>query len=388
MKFVRFFITLILLATGAEVRAQTVESVLRALQQRLDMLESSGAWYSVSQNGWSGSEHSFPPFPEDGTIQSLPDAIAVLRSASYWFDMIKYSFVAFDPSDRPHCVVTMPGAQGLDSLSLPSVGDINENNWKEKLRLLASNVDQLKCLEWWQVQEERIASYHWRGSHTQSEPPGFWPFDYGTDFYLAPDYDDRRSITYSLPRTQEFALRADGYGVGVSMDGDETLVAGEQWLGTIGVSASMITSEEQHPKEEKMFLLKDVLRPPWDDSTENYCKQSGGKIAFNYLVPLPPVLSSNGTFQTGEPASDTDWVDSEGPIDRIFDFLDVPSFRPDSWGYEEIPTSSDESWTITALDSPLTERQGCGQDLFIYYHAVVAPNFTPCLPALAKKGAL
>jgi len=115
-------------------------------------------------------------FPANGSIQDVPTAIAALNVASKEFDLLKRFFVAFDRSRNRYinlqCIANLNFApkdplydsdsngsfayNGSDentsfrcsAINLPSVGSFNEQNWRDKLRVLASNIDQLRAIEW------------------------------------------------------------------------------------------------------------------------------------------------------------------------------------------------------------------------------------------------
>lgn len=119
------------------------------------------------------------PFPADGRIADLQEALKVLNHASLMFDEIKTQYLAFDTTQKEFVnteywsgsgsalSIATPLDGNLDqmvstsltdtpkiarlyasSILLPSIGEFTEVNWREKLKLLASGVSQLKALPW------------------------------------------------------------------------------------------------------------------------------------------------------------------------------------------------------------------------------------------------
>lgn len=174
--------------------AQTVEAVLRSLQERKMV----STWRGGIEPGPIVWPHLSTKYPKDGDYKDIRNAIDALNVASLEFDQLKQNFLAYDPTGHQPVNVTHeirdPGQdtnydsnqlytstsggwvsgdassgvsdviffEGDRSLAvqstgtrlkagrirLPSVGVFDEENWRDKIRLLASGIDQLKALDW------------------------------------------------------------------------------------------------------------------------------------------------------------------------------------------------------------------------------------------------
>jgi RHS repeat-associated protein len=190
---------LVALCWSATVQAQSIESVLRALQERKQMLSVQAIVGREIQEEKTAlkegrpadySQITLPPsffiswpngveeFPEEGSIPDLETALAALNHASLMFDEIKGQYLAYDTSQKTfvnsECVwvdiwsgpdplrsvngeVLLSKTVGdlpeyarvqVASIRLPSIGEFTEDNWRVKLKLLASGISQLKALPW------------------------------------------------------------------------------------------------------------------------------------------------------------------------------------------------------------------------------------------------
>ena len=109
-RWIHFAIVLAVSIGCRTAPAQTVESVLRALQERQMALEirehyeSGGAVLGIV---WPGG---ITQYPADGSVTELPKALAALNHASRKFDAIKGKYIAYD-SHKHQLVNTSYAAQ-------------------------------------------------------------------------------------------------------------------------------------------------------------------------------------------------------------------------------------------------------------------------------------
>jgi hypothetical protein len=204
-------ISIIAALLNSFLQAQSIEDVLNALQERKQMLVMRGVIAatlakeadSIVYNGeLDYSDISFPSNElikwkndaQDATqtiyfgenkITNLSHAIALLNQASFEFDLMKSEFLAYsgdsstivnqqlvavadfyDPvlesvdRERPpaHASIAYP------SITLPSVGVFTPENWRQKIKVLGSNIDQLKAMPW---PAQVVSGEHsWDGSKT------------------------------------------------------------------------------------------------------------------------------------------------------------------------------------------------------------------------------
>ncbi len=175
-----------------ESQAQSVESILRALQDRQTVVNIKQARLVYSAAGlqpihWTG----LSDYPAEGDIQTVQQAIISLNEASRWFDALKGNFLAFDPGKQmpvnqqnvadcpqetssiqdkilpfatsPFSISTSPiytkrgmplptpavaMAPMFATVNIASVGTFDLSNWRKKLPSMASNVNQLTAIEW------------------------------------------------------------------------------------------------------------------------------------------------------------------------------------------------------------------------------------------------
>lgn len=236
---VRLLIALICVLSPRMVSAQSVESVLCALQERNVVLEWRSSYYDSNKTTvepivWP---NGIEPFPAEGSITSLTDAIAALNHASSVFEGMKWQFVAYDSNKRRFANLrqsatneavlnfkqkggAQPWITGSDigttgfffaQPDLPSVGQFDEQNWRSKLQLLASNINQLKALTWpvtWQSATAQFGDYpDWVDSQTEPRPtpPTVFPINFdGSDGGKAlewtvnfPNFEAPAGVTYA-----------------------------------------------------------------------------------------------------------------------------------------------------------------------------------------------
>ncbi|RYD85800.1 MAG: hypothetical protein EOP84_01240, partial [Verrucomicrobiaceae bacterium] len=148
-------------------QAQTVESVLRALQERklVVLYKTPTLHTTLTDEDLIQWPSGIAAFPADGTIKDLPKVLESLNTASYAFDILKHEFVAYEVKRQVFAnlgweksfdvgggagwnSVTGVGTPTISAINLPSIGHFDEQNWSTKLRLLASNVNQLRALRW------------------------------------------------------------------------------------------------------------------------------------------------------------------------------------------------------------------------------------------------
>jgi|GEM_PF-1756731 len=176
----RFVLFLLLL--GCAAYGQNISSVLCALQERKIAIglakvnaDTSYAILNgdpvpspvISMISWGAV---IPDFPTEADIPDLQTALKLLNLASGYFDDLKANYIAYDPNTQTFAnqgaytfrELEPPFINASDDqkhwagishfrippIYLPSIGTFTEENWRYKLKLLASNIKQLKVLPW------------------------------------------------------------------------------------------------------------------------------------------------------------------------------------------------------------------------------------------------
>jgi len=395
-------ILVVLLSATTDVKAQTVESILRALQYRT-------MYAGFTPIDWVNGVETFP---EDYTITNLTDVIAVLNQASQEFDFLKTLYTAYDPDSHLLINEGVPEVNG--KIILPSVGTFTVDNWRTKIRWLASNIDQLRATELVGSVTNTTLTYHDddRSDQTPDEPDHDYRADNDLEFAVAfpyvnvtgprwgPTFDDYVAPTVqSSPDTYglaSFSWQAAAGGIGTryeTTDGlnidywdwassyDYTVNSvsqikiteklsdlGSEW-GQVGVQALQGTA----------VLYKRGLFP--DDSFEgDWMKLVGDKLLFNASLPIVLEAAGQDEYKVG---------DNGSSLTSIFNWADVPlpvvsgakvwgESTEDEKGYAYKFTVGGPPRPVNDIDPPVALSFNLNRIIF-------APEFPPVLPDSGRK---
>jgi RHS repeat-associated protein len=173
MKSMSRLALLLCLVFSSDLFGQTVESVLNGLQHRRKVLvmrelvssmlfrelsarsngeevDYSGLQFNLQKLiKWPGEDDVFL---QEGTVRTLEQTLKLLNAAAREYDKIRGAFLeSGNPEGGPNARYVSDG-EGAElrpgHLWSTPVGEFDEHNWRGKLLLLASNIDQLKHLNW------------------------------------------------------------------------------------------------------------------------------------------------------------------------------------------------------------------------------------------------
>lgn len=281
--------------------AQTIESVLRGLQERQKVLnfrdDPAGAFLLPIQ--WP-EELGLEPFPEDGDIDNIEHMLSALQYAVEEYTRLAPLFLNYNTTELTKTKQRLMN-QGRTAESLEStvdhvdeewmamyyelieetvnedppvhvdvlqsaaflpvnIGAISIHNWRDKLRYLASCVNELKVLPW----EAQVTGAYGRAYNPSFEPDG-------NGWYVSQDHSDM-SITFpgegytwafahtassfngSTPTAFEWRLEGGG--------SDEYATAWAHFSGIIGLRVNA------GPLGGRVFILKAPVIQKWGDLGE------------------------------------------------------------------------------------------------------------------------
>lgn len=412
MKTIHSFIqTVIALALALaflpSASAQTPEAVLSALQERHLMLEIRDTQTDASKTQLTPIEWGngvAAAFPAPNSITSMESLVGVLNRAAYELDRIKGKFLAFNSAND--------GAANLESVNynevisdyqstsaahrvdpgpiqLPSVGFVNEHNWREKLRLLASSVDQLQALKW---------------------PVSTRSLDFFQEYYsgeiitLDLDFPSMQELSFihsvsratydSTPPSAKYlskpALLWELKGGQYTPTVTGTGIYGFEARMTPANSAPAVSGT---PTSGRMLIYKTPSIASFGDTTEAFASNTGvadDTLLLGTLVALD--VGSGGTFKWGEyesSGSGSVFVDFKESILKIVSELDLGVVditgtwsRPVSWGEWELSREAENRPFV-----PNTSNPGSYHRFAVWMTPVLVPAFTVCLPESARNGA-
>jgi hypothetical protein len=328
----------LIVATG---NAQTIESVLRALQERQMALQSRSAG-PVNGNIWSPIvwPSGIEDFPQENTIHSLPQALEALNLASWYFDQIKGEFLCYDTAHNQfvnleqrvfgydsslHNADWIGGEVGdisnqhqetsflLPHVDLPSVGKFDETNWREKLLILASNITQLKVLGT-SLRDARVQTggydpvvtnyrnatevLSWTINFPWAIPPPTSPGLHPQPTAIENQYGGYNSCVDALrwTVTGEFLTSSDDYGLYGAWVGDQM----ECVVGVMAKAYPIQNLPANAPILQNTFkVFKGASVCAFGDLTEPFAKDESHQLRLGTLTEVPLTDNQDGTFQAG-----------------------------------------------------------------------------------------
>jgi len=382
---------------------QTVSEVLRALQDRKVVLEIRNTYgYTSTGPGTLRTlqtikwPNGLPDYPQESNITSQALAIQALAQASREFDKLKGYFLAYDAVNKRLANFEMEGAaspaeytaadnsyaassagspssmgsditpiSGLPSvgtaklsgvLTLPSVGEVNADNWREKLRQLASNINQLTALQWPIYVETGRGYFSTKGDWSNfsahdiysSEEiyfPGAFSTMGGSDPYSNPYFTPSVFVT-DLFNGNKMIFGGASSGISFLPGIDWTAHAGtwfdgqllgksEGSSGELDAVVGAYVSYDTHNGEilpdgtgshvGTLTIFKAPFVAPWGDVTESLAKQNLDKCRMGVMQPLATPLDKQtyGDYGGIPPASLTSFITDAFTLMDI----DVPSFH-------------------------------------------------------------
>jgi RHS repeat-associated protein len=365
---------------------QTIEAVLRALNLRV-------AYSGGTPLQWSDN---VPAFPADGTITSLSDAIDALNMASQTYEQVQWSFYACDPNTLH--LVNFGFGGGYYSyysgtpapLLLPEVGIFTVNNWRTKLRLLASGIDQLIAV----VNPGNVTGSS--VTYTDQEGSGDQAVGFSLNFpYLSAAGGDASSST-SGPTASDSPLGGELFGwQGYALTTTTQSISGptlysssssDQVSATTSINvditnfnASIAAPGVSLPTDGTMVMytmLGNYIGDPFSGFVQDVANNSQGTLLLNTWEPIAMQDGGGGSFSIGTPGA----TDLLNPFS--WSGLSVPTIIGEGMGP---PISGLTGDTSSYLQISAGTQSYNGAYLGIGYNLVFLPNFALLVPASGKQ---
>ncbi|WP_081887902.1 hypothetical protein, partial [Verrucomicrobium sp. BvORR034] len=386
----------VLLLTGVStVHAQSVELLLKAVQERKVALvqrdtisadlkrqadtEASGNT-STPTNPIETSEliqwgHSLDPYPTAQQIEGLGmlQLLEVLNKASREVDQMKGEYVNFDLQGS----ILVDENESLNGL--PSVGDFTQDNFRSQILKLASLVEQLRVLNWPMVYQAKTLNSKVHKTYDPESPPPAPAFNPAIPFVENGGSEAEYYIDTDMPWVERTAtvFRWDGGGGGYTTSVDAKSIVGA--LTAVRSVVAPETTQTCQIGNGRLVFLKRMLQDPYYFVDKVYPGNEAA-LPFNHWKR---VKSEEDSFEVGTFAAYGTTTSSLGALSTAESAVRLEWGIPAlSWSGEWQHESGYRFFRFS--DSPDSHYEGGGGNSYnfpdsfsISLRCVCAPTFTP-----------